>query len=166
MLQGNARVDFPNQTNVSGNYTAYFLKVGLSSAFSVATGSGAFTAIQWSGPLDARDDPFHVWVSGSPTQLPPPTPGKYIAMVHVNFQANITGMRRMQIIANGIAVEEWHEANTNAGEATPLFGWWAGEINTGQSLVVNVLQDSGGPLNVLADSWAAIWCPKGYNFIG
>lgn len=160
MIQGNSRHDFAN--SISGaSFPSVVLKVILTSPQSIPSTGGAFTAISWTS---AEKDTHGVWNPATPTLIKAPIDGKYVGMSFIEYAANATGSRRTQLLM-AQATEEWPDAAPIALGSQYIFNWCASELTAGANVVLNTLQDSGGPLNVVS-AWCAIWIPKGYNFIG
>jgi hypothetical protein len=82
--------------------------------------------------------------------------GKYAVGAEVQFASNATGRRLVQLLQNGSAVQAESKAAVS-GEVTALTLMAAVNGRAGDYLQVQVLQTSGGSLNVSA---AALWAVR------
>lgn len=119
-----------------------FTNVYLSAAQSIP--NGATTTITWSG---ANYDQLSAWSSGSPTQITVPVNIKWAeGAMYCSWANNGTGQRYIGIYLAGGPVAE--QQNPASGLSPQTITTGVIPVTPGQVFTANVLQASGGALNV------------------
>lgn len=118
---------------------------------SIATGVTP-TVLSW----EAVDDTtWNAWVIGSPTLVTAPVTGRYWASAYVTWAANATGVRTVSILRTSdtatLAAVQDDTLGTAANTMRQVVTTPAFTLTAGDSVYVEVVQTSGGALNVRAD---------------
>lgn len=112
--------------------------------------NNAFTALSWD--VEVRD-PFGIHSSGSPTVVTIPTPGWYAIVGQVVFDANSTGIRAITVVRDGATVVGEATAVAMTAPTTTVLNVSALQyLDQGQTIELQVYQNSGGALNVALSS--------------
>lgn len=122
-------------------------------AFSIA--HNLHTVIEFT---TAREDPFGMHdESGVLSRVTIPAPGWYSLAAHLQWAANSSGVRYAFLLLNGVHVldtdcrEASGTANFVATNNVATTSW----LNAGDYIECQAFQDSGGGLNVIANSRAS-----------
>lgn len=112
--------------------------------------TGTDTAITFEA-VDA--DPLTSWSAGSPTRLTVVAAGRYLATGTIRFASNATGYRQGSIVLGGATVIGRVILPTVSGNSVEFaVVSSAVTLAAGNYLELNVWQNSGGNLDVLADT--------------
>lgn len=114
------------------------------------------TAVPWDRAYndDAEEwDPYGFWVSGSATRLSVPAglAGVYVIQFGGVWEADSTGLRRLNITKNGTATEhgEWKELNPSGSSQARGNVVTILPMDDGDYVEALVYQNSGGDLDVV-----------------
>lgn len=126
----------------------------LSAAQTIATATS--TAISWGAA--SQTNPNH-WISGSPTRLTVQRAGVYELNASLLFATNSTGVRRLLVFVNGVALGTGSNNSVQAvaGVATSVnFVSRKLTLAAGAYVEIYAYQDSGGNLAVNTGSYAEL----------
>lgn len=94
-------------------------------------------------------DNANMWVSTSPTQFRAPVDGIYLFTVFVSFDAHSTGHRTVWLLAStGVTFGAYRQNAASIGK-TDVCCSGVVHLAADDYVVVRVVQNSGGPLNVI-----------------
>lgn len=135
------------KTSASGVSSKPICEVHLTSNKSIA--NSADTLISWDATGYNTDN---MWVGSVPTQITVQTAGKYRISVTTDWAPNVTGARLTKILVNGTANAN-SVATTQTGAnpvaiATAYSTVYTAALAAGATIFVDVLQNSGGALNL------------------
>jgi len=113
-----------------------------------AIATGTWTAITWTSEAS---DPAGMWASGSTATVT--APGLYQLTAQATWPASTTGMRGLRFLANGTPIAADTRAPVNAAHTAALS--WITRLAVGDTLTAEVLQDTGGSVNLTSAALAA-----------
>ena len=112
--------------------------------------SGSFAAITWS--TDAVDN-AGMWTSGPTATVV--VPGNYLFTADVTWPASVTGIRWLRLVLDGLASAEDVRAPVNTDQTITLA--WTQMCSLGDTISLEVKQDTGSPVSISRASLAAVW---------
>ena len=105
-----------------------------------------------------RIDENDYWDAGFNTRLTAPETGWYVLSANLSFAANATGYRQLVLRRSTglILAQDTRQAVTETGIVTSLQATTVAHFLAGQYVVCEVLQTSGGALDVLVPEFAMV----------